>query len=86
MGIEPASEAWEASILPLLDEVSALCCLLRARTSDGSDYLFTSQKGGRVDRAQFFCIFRAVAESAGLPAEKRPLHVLKHSLDSIATS
>jgi site-specific recombinase XerD len=39
-----------------------------------------SQKGGRLDRTQFFRIFQAVAEATGLPAEKRHPHVLKHSL------
>jgi type 1 fimbriae regulatory protein FimB len=67
---------------PLLDEISALRSWLKVRPDDGSDYFFTSQKGGRLDRTQFFRIFRAVAESAGLAAEKRHPHVLKHSLAS----
>src|SRR5260370_12695225 len=56
---------------PLLDEMSALRAWLRERRSDGSDYLFTSQKGGRLDRTQFFRIFQTVAEVADLPIEKR---------------
>jgi integrase len=67
---------------PLLDEVSALRAWFRERRSDGSDYLFTSQKGGKLDRTQFFRVFRTVAETAGLPFEKRHPHVLKHSLAS----
>jgi integrase len=67
---------------PLLDEMSSLRAWLRERRSDGSDYLFTSQKGGKLDRTQFFRVFRTVAETAGLPAEKRHPHVLKHSLAS----
>jgi len=67
---------------PLLDEVSALRAWLRGRDSDGSDYLFTSQKGGRLDRSQFFRLFQACAEAAGLPPEKRHPHALKHSLAS----
>lgn len=67
---------------PLLDELNALRKWLRGRIADGSDYLFTSQKGGRLDRTQFFRIFRACAEAAGLAAEKRHPHVLKHSLAS----
>ena len=65
---------------PLLDEVTAMRAWLRERNCDGSDYLFTSQKGGRLHRAQFFRIFRACAEAAGLPLEKRHPHCLKHSL------
>ena len=67
---------------PLLDEVAALRAWLKVRPADGSDYLFVSQKGGRLDRTQFFRIFQAVAEAAGLPAEKRHPHCLKHSLAS----
>jgi type 1 fimbriae regulatory protein FimB len=67
---------------PLLDEMSALRTWLRVRQADGSEFLFTSQKGGRLDRTQFFRIFRTCAEAAGLPAEKRHPHVLKHSLAS----
>lgn len=67
---------------PLLDETVALRAWFRERPKDGSDYLFTSQKGGRIDRTQFFRLFNAVAISAGVSAEKRHPHVLKHSLAS----
>jgi type 1 fimbriae regulatory protein FimB len=67
---------------PLLDEVLALRAWLKVRPADGSDFLFTSQKGGRLDRTQFFRVFRAVAEATGLPIEKSHPHVLKHSLAS----
>ncbi len=65
---------------PLLDEVNVLRAWLREREGDGSDYLFTSQKGGAMSRVQFFRIFKAHAEAAGLPPEKRHPHCLKHSL------
>lgn len=67
---------------PLLDEVLALRSWLKVRSADGSDYLFTSQKGGHLHRTQFFRIFQTVAEYAGLPTEKRHPHCLKHSLAS----
>ncbi len=67
---------------PLLDEVAALRAWMRERQPDGSDYLFLSQKGGRLHRSQFFRIFQACAETAGLPSQKRHPHVLKHSLAS----
>jgi site-specific recombinase XerD len=67
---------------PLLDEVVALRAWRKARPADGSDFLFASQKGGRLDRTQFFRVFQMIAEGAGLPAEKRHPHVLKHSLAS----
>ena len=67
---------------PLLNELRALRDWLRQRPNDGSDFLFTSQKGGRLDRTQFFRLFRAIAEDAGLPPEKRHPHALKHSLGS----
>jgi len=62
--------------------MTALRAWFRERRCDGSDYLFTSQKGGRLDRTQFFRIFQTVAETAALPIEKRHPHVLKHSLAS----
>src|ERR1700687_973441 len=67
---------------PLLDETAAPRAWLRKRSADGSDYLFLSQKGGKLGRTQFFRNFQMVAESAGLPVEKRHPHVLKHSLAS----
>ena len=65
---------------PLLNEQRALREWLRQRPNDGSDFLFTSQKGGRLDRTQFFRLFQAIAGHAGLPAEKCHPHALKHSL------
>jgi type 1 fimbriae regulatory protein FimB len=67
---------------PLLNELKALREWLRQRPDDGSDYLFTSQKGGRLDRSQFFRLFRAIASEAGVPAEKQHPHALKHSIAS----
>jgi integrase len=65
---------------PLLDEIKALRAWMGERPNDGSDFLFTSQKGGRLDRSQFFRVFRSVAAAAGLAREKQHPHVLKHSL------
>ena len=67
---------------PLLDEVAALRAWLRERPNDGSDYLFTSQKGGRLDRTQFFRVFQAIAAKTGIATDRRHPHVLKHSLAS----
>jgi type 1 fimbriae regulatory protein FimB len=67
---------------PLLNEHRAVREWLRCRRDDGSDFLFTSQKGGRIHRSQFFRLFRDLARNAGLPAEKQHPHALKHSLAS----
>jgi integrase len=67
---------------PLLDETVALRAWLRDRGQDGSDFLFTSQKGGRMCRSAFFRVFQSVSGAAGLASEKRHPHVLKHSLAS----
>ena len=67
---------------PLLNELKALREWLRQRVNDGSDFLFNSQKGGRLDRSQVFRLFKAIAAKAGLPAEKRHPHALKHSIAS----
>lgn len=65
---------------PLLDEVVALRAWLAIRPNYGSPFLFTSQKGGRLDRTQFFRMFQAVAKKAALPPHKRHPRVLKYSL------
>ncbi len=67
---------------PLLNEMKALREWLRQRPDDGSDFLFTSQKGGRLDRSQFFRVFQSIAAAAGLPPEKQHPHALKHSIAS----
>src|SRR5580692_766774 len=64
---------------PLLSEKSVLRAWLKLR-KDASDYVFTSQKGGRMDRSAFFRLFQSIAERAGLPADRRHPHCLKHSL------
>jgi type 1 fimbriae regulatory protein FimB len=66
----------------LLDEVIALRAWMKQRPYDGSSFLFISQKGGKLDRTQFFRNFQSIAEAAGLPVEKRHPHCLKHSLAS----
>jgi type 1 fimbriae regulatory protein FimB len=67
---------------PLLNELKALREWLRERPNDGSNFLFVSQKGGRLDRSQFFRLFQSITAAAGLTPEKRHPHALKHSLAS----
>jgi type 1 fimbriae regulatory protein FimB len=58
---------------PLLDELAALKAWLKDRVADGSDYLFLSQKGGRMHRSAFFRAFQGLARAAGLsPAQSHP--------------
>lgn len=64
---------------PLLSEKRVLRAWLAER-HDASEYLFASQKGGQLDRTAFFRVFQDVAERAGLSADKRHPHCLKHSL------
>jgi integrase len=64
---------------PLLSEKRVLRAWLAER-HDASDFVFTSQKGGRIHRSQFFRMFQSIAERAGLPADRRHPHCLKHSL------
>ena len=64
---------------PLLSEKRVLRSWLAERC-DASDFVFTSQKGGRIHRSQFFRMFQSVAERAGLPADRRHPHCLKHAL------
>jgi len=53
---------------------------LAERGSHPSKYVFTSQKSGRVHLSQFYRIFSAASEKAGLPADRRHPHCLKHAL------
>jgi site-specific recombinase XerD len=63
----------------LLDEVAALEAWLAVRR-DRSPFLFTSQKGGRLHRTQFFRTFQTLAKQAALPIQKRHPRILKYSL------
>jgi type 1 fimbriae regulatory protein FimB len=65
---------------PLLDEIKALKAYLAERPETGSNALFVSGKGSHLDRSAWNRIFKAIAEEAGLPAEKCHCHVLKHTL------
>ena len=67
---------------PLLSELRVLKAWLveRGERNDKSDYIFVSQKGGRIDRTQFFRIFQTTGEKAGIPKDLRHPHCLKHSL------
>ena len=53
---------------------------LRERGEHPSKFVFVSQKSGRVNRSTLYRIFANAAEEAGLPADTRHPHVLKHSL------
>jgi site-specific recombinase XerD len=64
---------------PLLDEVKAIRAWLKIRQDDGSKALFTSQKGGSLSREQVYRIFKGIAERAGIPKQRRFVHILKHS-------
>lgn len=64
---------------PLLSATRVLNAWLDDR-QDASEFVFTSQKGGGLDRSAFFRMFQAVATEAGMPPEKRHPHCCKHSL------
>ena len=64
---------------PLLSEKRVLRAWLAER-HDASDFVFASQKGGRIHRSQFLRMFQSVAERAGLPSDRRHPHCLKHAL------
>ena len=65
---------------PLLSEKRVVRAWLAERGNHPSKFVFVTQKSGRMNRSQFYRIFSAAAERAGLPADKRHPHVLKHSL------
>src|SRR5258708_28037707 len=65
---------------PLLSEKRVLRAWLAERGDHPSKYVFVSQKSGKMHRSQFYRVFSAAAEKAGLPKDKRHPHCLKHSL------
>jgi type 1 fimbriae regulatory protein FimB len=65
---------------PLLSEKRVLRAWLVERGDHPSKYVFVSQKSGKLHRSQFYRVFSAAAEKAGLPADKRHPHCLKHAL------
>ena len=65
---------------PLLSERRILHDWLKERGEHPSKFVFVSQKSGKLNRSTFYRIFSDAAERAGLPADKRHPHVLKHSL------
>jgi site-specific recombinase XerD len=66
-----------------LDEVVALKAWINERVEDGSQILFTSQKGGMMTRMQFLRLFRRYAEEAKLPSNLWHPHTLRHALCSV---
>ena len=67
----------------LLDEVSVLRVWLRERRDDGTEYVFNSSHGGRMDRSTFFRLWRRLAQSAGLPSSLWHPHCAKHTLGTL---
>ena len=67
---------------PLLSEKRVLRAWLEERDTyqDRSDFLFLSQKGGKLDRSAFYRVFQALAKRVSLPVTKQHPHCLKHSL------
>lgn len=65
---------------PLLDERTALRLWLTERR-DHSDFLFVSQKGGRLTENGFWRLFKVVLADAGLKG--RSCHSLKHTRASL---
>jgi integrase len=64
---------------PLLDECKALAAWFRVRGPNPSPYVFTSRKGPKLHRQNFWTIVKALGAAAGI--ETHP-HALKHSLAS----
>jgi integrase len=69
-----------SGIYPLQpDVIKLLRAYLRSRT-DSSPYLFLSNRGVPIDRRTLWCAMQTYGKKAGLPAEKRKFHNLKHSI------
>jgi type 1 fimbriae regulatory protein FimB len=67
----------------LLDEPAALAAWLKARgDAYGSQFLFTSRQGGGLSTRQIENLFEGVAIRAGIDADRRNIHGLKHAICS----
>jgi type 1 fimbriae regulatory protein FimB len=64
----------------LLSERRVLRRWLKERGEHPSKHVFVSQKSGRISRSQLHRMFWSLAEQAGLPADRRHFHMLKHTL------
>jgi site-specific recombinase XerD len=62
---------------PLLDEVKALSAWFKVRGDNPSPYVFTSQKGPKLHRQNWWRIVKGLGEQAGIDVHP---HSLKHSL------
>ncbi len=69
---------------PLLDELRAVTSWLRERRDDGSEFLFLSQKGGRLGRSQFFRDLQGVRRG-GRPAREEMPSARAEALASYAS-
>jgi integrase len=71
-----------SGIYPLQpDVIKLLRSYLRTRT-DGSPYLFISNRGVPIDRRTLWCAMQTYGKKAGVPPEKRKFHSLKHSIST----
>jgi site-specific recombinase XerD len=65
----------------LFDEPRALRAWLKARgDADGSCFIFISRQGSAISSRQVYNIFNDVAFRAGIDADRRHPHCMKHSL------
>jgi type 1 fimbriae regulatory protein FimB len=66
----------------ILNEAAVLKRALDARpvSAANTEYVFISQKGGKLHRSQIFRIFQGYARKVGLPASKQHFHCCKHTL------
>ena len=63
----------------LFNETTVLKAWLDVRKPDADSFVFNSQKSTQLSRITVFKLFKAIAQSAGLPAMLQHPHVLKHT-------
>lgn len=65
---------------PLFDVQATLAAWLREREDTGSMFLFTSRLGSGMTRRAIYNVFEDAAYRAGIDADRRNIHICKHSL------
>ena len=72
----------KTSTVPLTKEVKKLLGLVKKLAPLESEWLFPSEKNPGKQRESFRRVVEAIHEKAGLPADFRPLHGLRHNFGS----
>src|SRR5215831_7594093 len=79
-GSETTTDEITGDSSPLLDAQAALAAWMRERKDETSCFLFVSRLGSGMTRRAIYDVFEDAAFHAGIDADRRNIHIAKHSL------